>query len=512
MKGKHPLLKLAVTLFSLLLLLGLQAGATVYSVKAGGGGNYTSISACATAAKAGDTCVIYAGSYSGWSQSSNGSSGNPITFTANSGDTVTVTSSIDLSSRSYIKISYLNVRGSVTGNGSTHHNVIDHNTFTDTGFRINDGQGNGGSDNVISNNTVAFPNRTSGYNGFYVYGDRNRFENNTIHGGGRDCFGLGGDNVVVRNNYCYDEDGSSTGEHIDFVQVMGGGTVPTLRWSLIEGNVFKSSYNQSHSLILRNGSGAPDIDGIIYRFNYNYDVDSGITNGGGTDDHVINTAIYNNTFALERTSAENGYALSCWGGRLAIVANNIAYKSGAGGWSPTGCAVAEDGALLTNGTLAFIPGFSGTYNYPYSAEATYNTLRNKDPMFANYPTDASLKTGSPAIGAGVALAKATNSGSNSTSLVITNIHAFQPGWAGVSGDCIRVGSSAKTCITAMNYSTNTVTVSPAISWSTNDPVNLEKDTTGRVVLNGTNPDIGAARPNTSATQVAPPTNVQAVAR
>lgn len=493
------------------ILLGLRAEAATYTVKAAGGGNYTTISACASAANAGDTCVVYAGTYAGWAQNTNGTAGNPITFTANTGDTVTVTSGINLSSRSYIVISHLAFTAGVTGNGTTNHITITHCTSTARLFTISDGQGNNGSDNVLSYNTITFPSQSSNSQGFYLYGDRNRIEYNEISGGGGDCMDLGGDNVIVRSNYCHNVSGATTGEHIDFVQVMGGGTVPTLRWSLIEHNIFRAATNQAHSLILRNGAGAPDLDGVIFRYNFDQNVDGGITNGGGTDDHVINTAMYNNTFALERSTGENGYALSCWHGTRAIVANNISYNSGGTPWSPFSCAISEDSAVLMNGDLGFNTGYSGTWNYPYSAEGTYNTLRNVNPLFANYPTDGTLQSGSPARNAGVALATATGAGTNSTSLVLTNIHAFQPGWAGVHGDCIRIGASTTTCITALNYSTNTATISPAVSWSSGDPIYLYKDSNSTVVLNSARPDIGAYPYNsTVSTGPAAPAGLSAV--
>src|SRR5690242_12074392 len=88
-----------------ILFLAVSAGAANYTVKAAGGGNFTTISACASTAVAGDTCTVFAGSYAGWTQSTSGSAGNLITFIANAGDTVTLTSGVTLTNRSYIRIS-----------------------------------------------------------------------------------------------------------------------------------------------------------------------------------------------------------------------------------------------------------------------------------------------------------------------------------------------------------------------------------------------------------------------
>ncbi len=157
MNHERQLFFLPCLILLTLVLLSSRAEAANYTVKAGGGGNYTTISACANAAGAGDTCLVFAGSYGGWTQSANGSAGKPITFQANAGDSVSITSGISISSRSYITIQGFKFTSSahVTGNGSTQHCIIDGNTMAGTHvFQINDGLGSGGSDNVFSNNIV----------------------------------------------------------------------------------------------------------------------------------------------------------------------------------------------------------------------------------------------------------------------------------------------------------------------------------------------------------------------
>src|SRR6185437_3103526 len=55
---------LTVTEISCLFILATAfAHAASYTVKAGGGGNYTTIQACANAMSPGDTCTVYAGTY-----------------------------------------------------------------------------------------------------------------------------------------------------------------------------------------------------------------------------------------------------------------------------------------------------------------------------------------------------------------------------------------------------------------------------------------------------------------
>jgi hypothetical protein len=512
---RHPLRieALAVkTIWCTLVLavLAVSADAANYTVKSGGGGNYTTIQACANVAVAGDTCTIYAGSYAGWTQPASGSSTVPITFTANTGDTVNVTGTAAISSRSYITISSLNFTSTsaaaVTGNGSSSHNIITHNTSVDTLFYINYGLGSGGSDNYIGYNVVDLTGHTDNSPGFWVYGDRNLFEHNEIKNGEGDCHDLGGTNVVVRYEYCHDMNGAS-GEHIDFVQVIGG-FAPTLSFSLIEDNIEQHCYNDGgncHFTMVR-ASGGQVADTLIVRYNYQQNIDGSFGIYGDHNDGtntVINTTVYNNTIATENIFAQNGggFSMDAYG----EARNNIFYNSLAGPFSPTYFNSGGDG----NGDIAFTAGYSGSWNSPYSTEATYAALNNKDPLFANYPTDGTLQAGSPAIGAGVALTKVT-SGCETSSLVVNDAHLFQPGWGPnnnkVQGDWIRVGSSAKAQISGINYSTNTLTLASSLSCSAGDPVWLYSDSTGTQVLFGAAPNIGS----TFGSGVPPPTNLAAV--
>src|SRR5947208_3581770 len=73
-----------------LIILGLRVEATTYTVKAGGGGGFTTIQACADAAGPGDTCTVFAGAYNEVVTVPAGTVGNYKTLTVNSGDTVKV--------------------------------------------------------------------------------------------------------------------------------------------------------------------------------------------------------------------------------------------------------------------------------------------------------------------------------------------------------------------------------------------------------------------------------------
>src|SRR5882762_10899544 len=66
--------------------------ATNYTVKSGGGGNYSTIQQCATAMASGDTCTVFAGTYNENVTVPAGTAGNYKTITVNGSDVVTVNS------------------------------------------------------------------------------------------------------------------------------------------------------------------------------------------------------------------------------------------------------------------------------------------------------------------------------------------------------------------------------------------------------------------------------------
>src|SRR5208337_4982242 len=72
------------------LLLAVSANAANLTVKSDGGGNYTTIQACANAMSAGDTCTVYAGTYNENVTVSAGTAGNYKTFNVNGSDVVNV--------------------------------------------------------------------------------------------------------------------------------------------------------------------------------------------------------------------------------------------------------------------------------------------------------------------------------------------------------------------------------------------------------------------------------------
>jgi len=148
-----------------------------------------------------------------------------------------------------------------------------------------------------------------------------------------------------------------------------------------------------------------------------------------------------------------------------------------------------------------------------------------DPKFVSYISPGSLsnnyhlQAGSPAIAAGTHLTTvaAGDSGSG-TSLVVSDAAYFQDGYglsnaySTVNGDCIAVGTASNhVCVTAVNYTTNTLTLASSISRSVGQGVYLYSKSDGMQVLTGSVPDLGAhPYGSISTSSPAPPSNLAAI--
>jgi hypothetical protein len=145
-----------------------------------------------------------------------------------------------------------------------------------------------------------------------------------------------------------------------------------------------------------------------------------------------------------------------------------------------------------------------------------NILTTSDPL-ANYSGgNFNLSASSQALNAGTHLTTvaAGDSGSG-TSLVVTDAGFFQDGLglnaAGVQADCISVTTvSNHVCVTAVNYSTNTLSMASGFSRSAGDPIWLYSKSDGVQVLVGSAPNIGATFAVSSSGNPAPPTGLSAL--
>lgn len=381
---------------------------------------------------------------------------------------------------------------------------------------------------------------------FLIYGNNNLLEYNDVQGTGAQHFRVGGNYNVVRFNYAHDDNGDislgcgQSPEHIDFL-FQEGGDEPSLSYSLMEKNVWENCSNDSGNCKLSFArADANDAystsSTVVVRYNYGENLDGNFGGAGDNSDGSNTTPnwhSYNNTVATGSNQTNSG-ACGTYPSGVSAIKNNICYNTqGPNGWSPldpTSGGV-NNGDMVYNTTCTA----SCTWNDGgpwYVNEATYSRLANQNPNFANFPTDGTVSSGSRALvasanGGGVALTT-VSSGCGTNSLVVGDASYFQAGYGPanapvtVPSDWISVGASSNTVqITAVNWSTNTLTLSNSISCSAGDNVNLSKDTAGNTLLSSGQsveavPDVGAY-PSGSSSSGAPsapnaPTGLTAVVK
>lgn len=512
------------------LLLGQAFAACTGSpnctVKAGGGGGYTTIQACSTAAVAGDFCIVFAGTYAGWTQAASGSAGNPITFKANAGDAVLINSTIALGSQSYVTVGSATASEGfeITGQISfttMSHVIVQNNNIHGTSGRCFQGAFPGfATFNQFVSNTINLCGGGvgGGAQGILLVGNNNLIDLNSFIDV-EDGIALYGDRNVVRNNHFSRALTAIGSVHPDTLESVPGGGDPPMTNLLYEGNVTQdwgaspgdpNAHIQNVSDVSSTGE-----THHIWRFNSAANIGS-VTYG--TDRNVSNTYVYNNSvsYAQVATSGNVDFCYCTTGGLSAsngkginnIFSNNV----NNGGWSPVALSTGSNVGFVEHNNMQFNTGYSGAWKGPLLSVSTnqfdVTDIFNQDPKFVSAgPTGANLhlQAGSPAIQAGGALITAVGSGSTSTALTVADAGYFQDGYGGiVQADWIRIGSTNTVQISSINYSTNVITLATAQTWSNGDSIYLYKKSDGVVVLNGANPDIGAF-PFSSVSQVATPT-------
>ena len=503
----------------LLLLAAPVVRAANYTVKAGGGGTYTTVQACATAAVAGDTCTIYAGTYSETvTPANNGSAGNVITFNTNPGDTVTVTE-WSLSSGS----TYLIIEGTLSNpmevpSGITWADHITHDIFeyiSTTGGGCWGGSGWYSSStptsyNQFLNSTINGCGGTPAGPGIELEGDHNLFDGITCSYA-QACITYSGEFNVIRNSTFGPTSAAVlSGQHSQPIEnsvscpndIPGGS-----QHTLIEENTSAQwRGGNSHALLLMTDSsptfGCGSTQNII---RFNAGMESGSYSIQSQDSNQ--NYYYNNSWS--NTQLDNGakdhedFTLDPSSPNVRAINNIFSNMTNV---SSTSWCIYADATPVEGHNLCYNLGGPGTWNGPTTASSnTYSgtDIFNSDPLYTNGATDLHLQGGSPALNAGGSLTTAVGSGSTSTALTVADAGFFSWGFGIVNADWIRIGASTAVQISSINYSTNVITLASPASWSNNDPVYLYKNSNGTSVLNAASPNIGYDQGSAPA----PPANV-----
>ncbi len=542
---------LAMQTVCCVLLLAVSASGANLTVKSGGGGNFTTIQACATAMAAGDTCTVYAGTYNEIVTVPAGSAGNYNTVTVNGSDVVNV---LGFTASSHTKIIGFHISNpSSPGShacveiGASKDVYVNSNVMTSCGAGGVPGPSNCGAGMIHSSPNSSFlyiqrntltkaGNVGSGPFGLGMdlgdpsgSGDHYLVENNDIS---HYDLGIKFNNQfgVFRNNTFHDQLDAEGCEntHTDEFFSEPGTTSTTVQHNVFEGNLQRNAVgpNAKTMLMQSDNSGAtcPNCSYAIVRYN----VVSGLGSGAASNyywPHIMN---YNNTVVdALNNGASNGTADYAQFSPTGSYINNLylfhfsssqsnfnVYQCGLGcnfGYNLYFCATSNCSSVW--GNTPAIPFLNDTGS------------KNADPKFANYvgfgnaANDYHLLAGSPAIAAGRYLTTvASGDAGSGTSLVVNDAAYFQDGYglsnaySTVSPDCIAVGTASNhVCITAVNYATNTLTLASPISRSSGQPVYLYSKSDGVQVLTGAAPDIGAyAYTGSSANLPAPPSGLSAV--
>jgi hypothetical protein len=509
-----------------ILVLAVSASAANYTVKSGGGGNYTTVQACATAMSPGDTCTVYAGTYNEHPTIPAGGVGSYNTITVNPGDTVNV---LGFSITSHAKVNGFHIQNTSSPNTSCVSVSGGTDFYITNNVMISCGGINGtGSHGFLQGNTLSYMGNLPGQNnngpGISLHGDYLLMEHNDISHVS-DGLHFGGSHFVFRNNTMHDTlvsecgSGSDNGGncHIDFIEAEPN--MPT-SYNLYENNTDVNNIGgNAHGFLLQADVCGGNCRTTIVRFNQLVHVDS----AGLENDNIWQyVRSYNNDWVDVGSGSGGGIANTCINGATNCrYFNELFYYPGSvSSWNAIATMGTSSSTFQSSHNLAYCVGSCASLSgYQYGSghwlDDPTNLLTN--PQFVSYSSsgvgDLSLQATSPARGAGTHLTTAVGSGTSSTTLVVADANFFQDGSGilGVQPDCIRIGSSTTACIAAgggrINYATNTITLASPVSWNNGDPIYLYKDSNGNVVLNGANPDIGAMFDSTSTPT--PPTGLAA---
>jgi hypothetical protein len=536
-------MKIRLSTFVIILLLGLHAEAVNYTVKQAGGGNYTTIQACATAMAAGDTCTVYAGTYNENVTLTNGAIGAYKTLQANPGDAVYV---LSFTVNSHNKIVGFHIQNPASPNSA--RCVAIGNTATDVWIQNNAmtacqtvrASTSTGTPSYVyfQNNTISYLCSTSSSPnvcaGVIATGDHWLIEGNDFsHLSDVDT--LGASYIIFRNNYLHDfvesdcitssAGGNGSNCHIDLSQTEPGGI--DVKYIVVEGNhggnnqggydPLAGTHANGHGFLMQaDACPAPTVSDpypcayYIVRYNaFVHVAGSAIQDDNATRNTnsmgFSNVKVYNNTW-IDFNYYSPLYGVIDGYSHYSVNAsdiNNIFYFPWAAiSLNPYADDSTTDATFTYRNNLAWCLGAdTGTtcnlHGHIYNKGNFTDDPGNikADPKLANYNgSDFSLSAASPAIGAGSYLTTVASGDSGSGVTLLVNDAAFFQdsfGLLGVKPDQVRVGTSTIAQIKSVNYSTNTLNLANSITRSPGDPVYLFSDSTGRIVLIGNVPDLGA---------------------
>lgn len=221
------------------------------------------------------------------------------------------------------------------------------------------------------------------------------------------------------------------------------------------------------------------------------------TNGMSADTHYNYVAKMSDSVAVHNVIRASTYGIMLFRAEDTAIKNNVVVNTGAHALTQSDT-LTRDAALTTtgnsiNGNVYYSSNGGQVFRWYggawYTSFTAWKSGTGQDanslyasPIFTNTADlDYTLTSASPGNGAAIALTTTTNSGSGATSMTVANADYFCDGYGLVGGDIINVGGTQMT-ITAVNYTTNTLTLATPATWSNGANVHY--------VYNGTAPSMG----------------------
>jgi hypothetical protein len=468
---------------------------------------WRTISKAASSLVAGDTVTVMAGGAydEAVSVRNSGTPGNAITYQAGSGPKPKVRR-FDLTNKSYITISGFEFTNTdftpdtissliVTGTTGVQilNNFIHDTTTITAGIRSNSSGAKAKELRVAGNVLANIGTIGKRGVGIELWADNSLVENNDISHT-EDFTRLIGNHNVLRNNNLHD---SYVAEkpvaHIDGMQSFCAGTTEkeAANYVLLEGNNFHDNPDHdSHFALINSTMTCGGSTTVIIRGNSIYRVGDAVYGANDPPGFIDNHKYYNNTAVSSALGTPEHATVILSGVSYGSVLNNIFVDVIINRPPYEAYQLDKSGTSSGDYNLAYMTAGTPAWANPISGER--NRRLNLDPLFTD-KIDFHLKSSSPARNAGGPLTKVDSRDTGiGTSLVVTDAHFFQDGWAGVLPDWIAVGSTDNAVqISSINYSTNTINLASPIARSAGQPVWLYKNSSGQRVLFGKAPDLGA---------------------
>lgn len=474
-----------------------SASCTTYSpaTRACGAGSataYRDLQSSSAATRPGDTVLVRQGTFTTqFAPQTSGSAAGYITFRRYQQETVTISGvanpAIATLNKSFIVIDGFTVTNVVgwARIEASHHIVLQNNRFavataqgTTGGLKFVDS-----TDNQVLNNTITDGND----NMMLQHSDRNLIAGNTFTKARHTLLNIScGSFNVVRGN-TFNNDSQKAIENFDCEGSVSGQPVmlDATKHNLWEQNTFSgtkaSASDHDYNAMQYSGQ-----RGIVRKNVYYDNLGGGVSLQVYADEALYNYGhrIYNNTFFNNKCEAINAQNTSSPNRYFDnLVKNNLLYKN-------TDCGGAAVQTAIGNTTAVVL---------------TNNAITTTSPLFVNETTrDLHLQSGSPHIDKGAFVTTTAAAGSG-TSLRVADAAYFYDGYGivGEVGDTIQLaGQSQRAVITAVDYSTNTLTLNQSLSWTSGQGVSLSYE--------GAAPDMGAFETGAATVPTAPaaPTNLR----